>query len=141
DYDYVFCVFDKDRHSSFQQAKDKVEGKVLTRRAQKKKAGTAEFETCVSVPCFEYWILLHYDYTTAEFPAFADVERKLKCMPQHKAYQKGDSGLFGKTRHLLDTALANADKANRAAERTGTDNPTTQMPDLIRCLQKLRGFS
>ena len=56
-FDKVFCVFDRDAHDTYQQALDKI--------AAAKPKDT--FVATTSVPCFEYWLLLHFDYTTAPF--------------------------------------------------------------------------
>ena len=137
DYDRVFCVFDRDEHTTFQQAVDRVDGTRLLRRGDKGASGNAHFNAITSVPCFEYWILLHYEYTTAHLKSFADVAPRLKAIAALSSYSKGDQGLFRRTRHLLQTALQHADRANSEAERAGTDNPTTQVPELIRFLQTL----
>jgi hypothetical protein len=134
DYDSVFCVFDHDGHRSFDEALQRVRQKPLIRRNGGRKIGEARFEAITSVPCFEYWILLHYQYTTASMPRFADVEPYLKMCPDLSNYSKGAHGLFPLTHHSLNTAPDNADRANRAAKAASTDNPTTRMPELIRYL-------
>ena len=137
DYNVVFCVFDRDGHSTFDQALQQVRDKKLVRRVGRRKTGEARFEAIVSIPCFEYWVLLHYQYTTAPMQRFADVEPRLRALQAHANYAKRDKGLFEATRHLLSTALNNADRANQSAFDNGSSNPTTQMPTLIRYLQQL----
>lgn len=56
-FDRVFCVFDKDSHASYTRALDEVE------KAKPKNI----FKAITSVPCFEYWLLLHYEFTTKPF--------------------------------------------------------------------------
>lgn len=137
DFNAVFCVFDRDAHDSFDEALRRISRTKLVRRSGRYKVGEADFEAITSIPCFEYWVLLHYRYTTAPMPRFVDVERLLKAIPQHAGYAKGAKGLFVATRHLLDTALEHAKRANAAAEAANTDNPTTRMPVLIRYLLDL----
>lgn len=137
DYDSVFCVFDRDGHALFDQAVQRVLAKELFRRDGKRKIGTARFETIASIPCFEYWVLLHFEYTTAPMPRFAQVLPRLRAIPALRNYDKGARGLFGLTSDRIPTALDHADRANRDAHAAGTDNPTTQMPVLIRYLQEL----
>lgn len=137
DYDSVFCVFDRNGHSTFDEAVQRVRDKTLVRRAGKRKIGEARFEAITSIPCFEYWILLHYQYTTSPMPHFADVEPHLKAIPDLAHYSKGAYGLFELTYQSLSTALKNADRANQAARSSGSDNPSTQMPVLIRYLLEL----
>jgi len=56
-YDTVYCVFDRDSHASFEQALDMIARIPPSRR----------FHAVVSVPCFEYWILLHFVYSTQPY--------------------------------------------------------------------------
>jgi len=137
DYNAVFCVFDRDGHSSFDQAIQRTRAKSLIRRSGKLRIGSARFEAIASIPCFEYWLLLHYEYTTAPLPRFADVEPRLRAIAAHASYAKGNKGLFNATNALLSRAMVNADRANAAAAKAGTNNPTTQMPVLIRYLVDL----
>ena len=138
DYDAVFCVFDRDGHATFDEAIQRIRDKKLIRRAGKHKIGEARFEAIVSVPCFEYWILLHYEDTTAPMHRYADLLHRLHRVRGFEAYDKGARGLFAMTRGQLETALTRAERANESARRAGTDNPSTQMPTLIRYLMQLR---
>jgi len=58
DFDQIFCVFDRDRHESFDQA--------LARLHSLSKHG---FKAIYSYPSFEYWLLLHFGYTRKCFVA------------------------------------------------------------------------
>lgn len=137
DYDAVFCVFDRDGHATFNDAIQRIRDKKLIRRTGQRKVGEARFEAVVSVPCFEYWILLHYVDTTAPMPRYVDLLHHLHRVPGFADYDKGARGLFAKTQALMETALARADRANAAAKRVGTDNPSTQMAGLVRYLLEL----
>lgn len=137
DYQSVFRVFDRDGHTRFDDAVQRVRDKNLVRRDGKRKLDNAHFEAITSIPCFEYWILLHFQYTTAEMHRFADVDPRLRAVPELAHYAKGEQGVYTRTHAHLQTALDHADRANRAAEDTGTDNPTTRMPELIRYLLEL----
>lgn len=137
DYDHVFCVFDRDGHTTFQEAVERVRRTRLSRRIDKRVVGEAHFEAITSIPCFEYWILLHFEYTTAHLKSFSDVALRLKAIAAISNYSKGEQGLFNRTRPLLEIALQNADRANREAASAGTNNPTTRVPELIRYLQDL----
>lgn len=138
DFDTVFCVFDRDQHARFGEALERIRAKRLVRRdAKRRKVGTARFEAIASIPCFEYWILLHYEYTTAELPRYDDVRHRLRQIQGFEQYDKGDRGLFVQTQAYLDTALRHADRANEAAMGNDTKNPATDMPVLIRYLRKL----
>ncbi|WP_081660233.1 RloB domain-containing protein [Rhodanobacter denitrificans] len=137
DYNRVFCVFDRDGHTTFDAAVQRVRDSALVRREGRRKLGAARFEAITSVPCFEYWILLHFQYSTADMPRFADVEPRLRVVPALSNYNKGVQGLYAQTHAHLQDALERADRANRAAHDAATNNPTTKMPDLIRYLLQL----
>jgi len=138
DYNAVFCVFDRDGHESYERALRAIDAaKPLHRGNGKRKDDKAKLEAITSIPCFEYWILLHYVFTTAPMPRFADVESRLRAIPEHSGYAKGARNLFARTKDLLQTALANANRANAQAADNHTDNPTTQLPTLISYLSGL----
>ena len=138
DYNAVFCVFDRDGHESYGRALQCMQAaSPLERRLGRRKSGAARFEAITSNPCFEYWILLHYQYTTAPMLRFSDVEPRLRLIPAHAAYEKGAKGLFACTQDKLETAVTHADRANAHASEHDTDNPTTQMSSLIRYLREL----
>jgi len=137
DYNSVFCVFDRDEHASFDAAIQRVRDKTLQRRDGRRRLGPARFEAITSIPCFEYWILLHFQYTTATMPRFVDVEPRLRAIPALAGYNKGATGLFAMTQAHLQAALDHAERANKSALDVGSSNPTTQMPRLIRYLLKL----
>lgn len=53
-FDEVYCVFDRDAHERFKEA---------VARLQELRAKGQPLNTVVSVPCFEFWLLLHFGYT------------------------------------------------------------------------------
>lgn len=138
DYEDVFCVFDRDGHTTFGAAVERVREKRLIRRDEGgRKLGAARFVAITSIPCFEYWVLLHYTYTSAAMPRFSDVLLRMRAIAELRGYEKGTRGLFKKLDPNMDVALTNAGRAIEAAKASATDNPTTRMPDLIRYLLKL----
>lgn len=131
-YDKVFCVFDKDTHAG---AYDKAKAKIQASRP----AGV--FTAITSIPCFEYFLLLHFEYTTKPFIATGNksvcdcvVQDLRKHIPD---YEKGSNGLFEATYDKLETALGRCKKAESDALNAGTDNPTTHMHELVEYLKEL----
>lgn len=85
DYDFVYCVFDKDSHAKYGEALQLVDGRLKVIAAN-------------SVPCFEYWIILHYTSTTKAFygkasksPGQEAVEELKRYIPD---YAKGKRGTY-----------------------------------------------
>lgn len=140
EFDRVYCVFDRDRHSSYQNACDRIRSKTLRKGGCG--ASKAMFSAITSVPCFEYWLLLHYNYETSPFqesgrrsPCEA-VIYKLERGPLPN-YEKGLQGVFERTSSHIQKAIVNAKQALASAEQAGTENPTTRVHELVEDLFKL----
>jgi hypothetical protein len=132
-FDRVYCVFDKDTHASYQQAIDQIS------RATPKEV----FFAITSVPCFEYWLLLHFQYTTKPYEplpgnsAGNQVLRDLKAvMPD---YKKKNQDIFPVLLDQLEFAKHNAAHALDASKSGYTDNPTTHVHQLVEYLQQIKG--
>lgn len=131
-FDRVYCVFDKDMHGTYKKALDSI------KRARPKD----KFFATNSVPCFEYWLLLHFEFTTKPYkglPGNSACNQVLTVLKKHMPqYSKGDSNSFSDLRKRLDTALKNANRALRQATNQRTDNPTTRVHELVEYLQMQR---
>ncbi|HGS4434224.1 TPA: RloB family protein [Vibrio cholerae] len=131
-YDRVYCVFDKDSHESYAQTLVDIDNY----------KSNSKFIAVTSVPCFEYWLLLHFQFSTKPYHAsgnssIADqVIKDLKMFIPH--YSKGDDAIFTQLLDRLDFAKQNAIRANKAASNSHTDNPTTLVHELVEYLQNLR---
>lgn len=128
-YDKIYCVFDKDKHTTYQKTLDTI--------ATKK-----SFITINSVPCFEYWLLLHFTYTTQPFDASGNksagdktIDELRKYLPD---YQKSDKGIFNRLFLKLEDAKTNSLRALDESNANQTDNPSTHIHELVDCLQNLR---
>lgn len=132
-FDKVFCVFDKDTHGDYQPAMD-----MLSNRKFK-----GIFQAVPSVPCFEYWLLLHFTYTDMPFNSAGSRsvcetvihELNSKFWPD---YKKAVRGVFDQRIDQLEYAKANALRALRAARENHTDNPSTRIHELVEYLQNLK---
>lgn len=134
EFDRIYCVFDRDRHTTYHAALDRV------RRARLGK-GTRMF-AIPSVPCFEFWLLLHFTYTTRAFDASPGdsicsrvIEELRKYVPK---YRKGSQGIFGMIQDKLDIAITNATRLEQFHQTSGTDNPSTQVHSLVEYLRDLK---
>ncbi|WP_038150065.1 RloB family protein [Vibrio litoralis] len=132
-FDKVFCVIDKDNHTCYFEALDKI-------KAQKGDV----FKSVQSIPCFEYWLLLHFEYTTRAYVSQTgnsvgtQVIRDLKNKPGMGSYEKGEKGIFIKLLDKLETAKINATNAQNSAEKNECDNPSTQIHTLVEYLQNIK---
>ena len=127
EYDKIYCVFDKDRHTTYDNALDKI---------KRARLGKGHFILAItSVPCFEFWLLLHFGYTTKQFDTgsgsiCANVITDLKShIPR---YAKGDVDTYQATKDKLEIAISNSKKVVRYCETGGTDMPSTKIDGVVK---------
>ena len=130
-FDKVYCVFDKDAHQTYQATMDKI--------AKIKPKGV--FNAANSIPSFEFWLLLHFIYSTKPYikngkMSSGDLVKK-DLLVHHPDYKKKSKDTFLVLQPKLETAIANAAKVLATAERNGTDNPTTHIHTLVEYLRDL----
>lgn len=133
-YDAVFCVFDKDSHPKYPDALNRCLG--LRKRYSGK---MVEFQAITSDPCFEYWLLLHFDGSTKPF---AKTDRQTvgqQCVRELKRhlpeYEKGMNGVYEQIRVNQDVAMRRAQKL-RSDEQRG--NPHTLVDIVITKLREVK---
>lgn len=131
-FDRVYFVFDKNSHLDYEEALDRI-AKFTPKKT---------FFAINSVPCFEFWFLLHFTFTRTPFVATDKssaanaVIRKLReYLPQ---YHKSASGLFDELSDKLETAKTNAIATLQDAYQTGEYNPSTRVHELVDYLQNIK---
>jgi hypothetical protein len=93
-------------------------------------------EMIVSRPCFEFWLLLHFEYSVRSFPTAASV---IDLLRRHVTdYSKADRQIFAKVQAGLDRALGNAARLKVELAPVNADSPDTDMPSLVQKLMSLR---
>ena len=124
-FDKIYCVVDRDTHGSFDDATKAV-------------ASLEKVELVVSYPCFEYWLLLHFEYSRKGYmPAGKDspgdqMVKALRNIPSMKDYDKGAAdGIFEKLLPMLPKAMRHAEKVLKDAECVKEMNPSTRMHELF----------
>ncbi len=101
-YDKICCVFDRDGHASFDMARERIRALA---GSKKKPLPIEEF---ISIPCFEVWVLLHFERSDAPFGSCEEVVRRIRDrhMP---GYEKADAAVARQLMANMEAALANAD--------------------------------
>ena len=114
--DEIWCVLDHDgREEEVRQFA------VWHERASKRRSGP-RIEAVISDPCFEYWLLLHFEHTTRPFDKVGGCEQAIRMLRRHvNDYRKGDRRFFESLRGRRDMAIENAERASRAGPSPGTD--------------------
>ena len=135
DYNRVYCVVDRDKHATFDAAMDKLR--------QTKLGRDITFTAIISVPCFEFWLLLHFSYTTRQFCAPGNASNcelvisELNKKGRIPGYKKGALNIFTLTKDRLPNAIRNAIQLQQHNQATGTNNPATNIHELIEYLIRL----
>ena len=134
-YDQVFCIFDDDNKPE----------------KYKKALSTAKkynFESITSIPCFEFWFLLHCCYTTSPLSSYDELRPKLESEMRKEGilnpgenYNKSDKLLYEKLKSNQEKAINHAIKLeNNHPNEDGCTKPSTKVHILIDKLQKQKNF-
>ncbi|SFV87490.1 hypothetical protein MNB_SUP05-SYMBIONT-5-604 [hydrothermal vent metagenome] len=113
-YNKVYCVFDKDGHTKYSETKDNI-------------GQTKGFYAAYSEPCFEYWLLLHYEDTTKPFICFDELRKDKKFRKHFPGYQKNQDIFTERLQDKIETACQNA-----------KNNPHTNINELVEYLQNIK---
>ncbi len=130
-FEEVYAVFDRDDHTTYHNALGKaksLEGKLHSDLNQ-----VVHFEAIASVPCFELWLLLHFENVLAPLHRTEVYQRLNQFL---SGYDKGQAGHFAQTRQYLDVATQKA--VFLAAQFTPYDgtNPYTDIHRLVTKITK-----
>ena len=128
-YDRIYCVFDRDQHEEFQNA-------FLQLKTR------SQFKSACSWPCFEFWLILHFNYQRNPFSDTQNRSASQNCESTLKKhlpdYTKGMAGIFEVLYPKTDFAIKNAKHAMKDAEQTDEKNPSTEVHKLVEYLQNLK---
>ncbi len=133
-YDQVYCVFDRDTHTTFDAA---------VQRAKDLSSRGKPIEAITSTPCFEFWLLLHFGYTDQPFYAAGkksvgdQVITMLRKKPGFNKYGKGNEGIYTQLKAKIDSALDHAKQLRKQHTITLSINPATDVDRLVLVLQEL----
>ena len=126
-FEFVYCVFDRDSHPQFEEASHM--------------ARARGFKLARSWPCFEFWLLLHFEFKRAPYARKGGMSQCDACIRDlHKHlpnYAKGDPETFDDLQQLLEFAIKNGDRAATDAAATEERNPSTEVHELVVHLQEL----
>jgi hypothetical protein len=132
-WERIFCVIDRDDHAHYDDAL-RLAAELDGQHRNDEKQPIA-FQAIPSNPCFELWLLLHFQRTEAH--THRDDVVRLLGRYMH-GYQKSLDGIFESTYVRLETAYENAQRLRERLERPGV-NPSTDVDILVRLLCTLRG--
>ena len=143
-YDRVYCVFDRDQYHLPEGGRPY---DVALSIIENKKSPKGVFFAINSVPCFEFWLLLHHLETTKPYnhmpPYFSAGSLVVDDLRNYwPTYSKGGSGWFNLALQVdnddLTTALDRSQRVLSEAQAAGDENPSTKIHELIGYLKGMR---
>jgi hypothetical protein len=119
--DIVWVVFDREAVSKYSHE--------LHAQARQK-ADANGIEIAFSNVCFEYWILLHFNFTAASYSSCANLLKESNLKSDIKTieindYDKGLVILFDKLKEKVPTAIKNAKKLKNQVIKSATSGNLT----------------
>jgi hypothetical protein len=134
-FDKVFIIIDKDTHTDYEATLAKV--------ASSKPRNI--FSAITSIPCFEYWVLLHFNFVTHPYfrthknsPCACVTKELKKYIPD---YDKNFTGIYDVIADSTDFAISNSKRAMQQAIANCTDEPSTKMHEIVEYLRNIKNNS
>lgn len=142
DYDKVYWIIDfdvinKERREAKKGGKTALqELKEYTNNITKKYSNVVI--VIINNPCFEYWLLLHFEFTSKFYTSYSDLVKQLKkYLPDyHKSqvyYTKQNKDIYLQLSSQLQTAITNAKKL----KEFDLDNPNTGVSQMHFLLENI----
>lgn len=132
-FELVYVVFDRDDHETYHNALAKAAALNGKLRNDLKKA--VRFEAIASVPCFELWLLLHFEDVLAPLHRTEVYQRLQQYLPN---YDKGQAGHYAQTCQNLADASQRAEHLAQLTTAHDGAEPYTDMHRLVHLLTTLK---
>jgi|SRR5208337_3407771 len=132
-FERVYAVFDRDDHPHYETAIQMAAAR--NKKIKNDEKRPVEFETIVSVPCFELWLLLHFEDAQSWIHRNV-VLRKLRTHIER--YEKGMANLFALTEPSLPAATCRAQSLKLAHEKIPGNELYTDVHELVKYLTSIK---
>lgn len=131
-FEEVYVVFDRDDHHTYHNALSRIEA--LNLRLKNDNSQKVAFKAIASVPCFELWLLLHFEDVQAVIHR-DDVYDRLR---QYIAgYQKGGAGHYAMTLPNIEIARDRSASLCQINNKYDGAQPYTNVYELVHKLSQL----
>jgi len=131
-FEKVFAVFDRDDHTNYFEAlsiANATNNSLLNDAKQR-----IEFHAIASIPCFELWLLLHFE----DIQHWLHRDEVFQRLKQHMAsYSKGRGQCFEETRDQLEIAFERARRLSQDGSPFIDTIPYTGIHELVELLVDL----
>ncbi len=132
-FEKVYAVFDRDDHKSYFHALDRAQAWDGKLRNDLKKP--IRFQAIASIPCFELWLLLHFEGITAPIGRDEVMARLKRYIPN---YNKGLNGTFTLTADDLPAAFHRAEQLEEVNNAYKGPMPYTGVAELVRLMTEMK---
>ncbi|MCB1423027.1 MAG: RloB domain-containing protein [Nitratireductor sp.] len=132
-FEKVYAVFDRDAHLTYANAIVMAEAR--DNRFKNDEKRLVGFKAIVSVPSFEFWLLLHFADIKAALHRNAALQELKKYLPE---YRKGMKGIFQCTEANLEIAIERAKALKATSFRLPGNDAYTDVHELVISLRNLK---
>jgi hypothetical protein len=132
-FEQVYAVFDRDDHLSFHDALARARALDGTLRNDLRQA--VKFAAVPSRPCFEFWLLLHFEDVQHLIHRDEVMRRLKRHLPN---YDKGYGRAFAETKSALFSAVTRARALAQRADPADDTEAYTGVVDLVDLLTNLK---
>jgi hypothetical protein len=131
EFECVFAVFDRDTHGTYFDALARV--RVLDKKLRNDAGKFVRFFAVPSVPCFELWLLLHFQDQFAPLHHSEAIQRLKQFIP---TYNKGAT--YALTEPKIEEAIKRAANLRRQYTADSGTDPYTDVDTLVARLRAIR---
>ena len=135
-FEWIFAVFDRDDHSTYANALLRARQLDNTLRSDEKRV--VRFLAVPSVPCFELWLLIHFEDVWAPRHRDEVLTRLKRFLP---GYHKGSADTYEKTESRLDGAISRAKQLRQRYEPDKGTDPYTNVDEVVERLRSIKGLN
>lgn len=128
-FEQVYAVFDRDDHSGYHDALNKAAS--MNGKLRNDNNKPVQFSAIASVPCFELWLLLHFEDVQAPLHRTDVYQRLRKYLPD---YDKGQAGHY---KQRCRNLLVATQRAEHLASLTTAHNGVEPYTDMYRLVNRL----
>ncbi len=133
EFDHVYAVFDRDDHTTYYDALNRAAE--LNNKFKNDFYKKIPFSAIASVPCFELWLLLHFEDVFEYQHRDAIYEKLKKHLPE---YKKGTTNMYSVTEEHLPKAITRAKTMCGTSNVKAGDKPYTNVYELVEKLQSIK---
>lgn len=132
-FDRIVVVFDRDEHDTYHAAL--AQAAAQDGKLRNDNGAAVPLDVVASVPCFELWLLLHFEEVHAPLHRDEALERLTGHLP---GYEKGGGGHWAATQGRLGDATERAQRLAAATTAHEGIQPYTAMHELVSRLVHLK---